>query len=191
MPCASFFSEKLNFKKERITPKEGKVAPLPFTSFFSSKLAPPKEEQLTPKEEKAMLFPFAGFLSNLLVPPKEKPVTPWEGKALRGLIQQQACAAQGEAGRAERGEGRDVDLRKLALRKLVQQPALAVQGQDDGAEGGEGHIIALRGLLQRRQSPRLLLRRPQLPIPWPLFPQPLHPPRQRNHLPPRPRHGIV
>ena len=58
LPCASFFSDKLNFKTKRVTPKEGKATALPFTIFFSSKLGPPKEEPLNPKEEKAVTLPF-------------------------------------------------------------------------------------------------------------------------------------
>ena len=37
LPFTSFFSDELNFEKERVTPKEGKATIFPFTSFFSSK----------------------------------------------------------------------------------------------------------------------------------------------------------
>ena len=73
LPCTSFFSDKLNFKTERVTPKEGKATTLPFTSFFSSKLGTPKEEPLTPTEKKAVTLPFAGCFSDLVAPPEEKP----------------------------------------------------------------------------------------------------------------------
>ena len=84
-PCvvafANFFSDKLNFRKERITPKEGMLRRCPSWASSSSKLSPAKEESLTPKKEKATLLTFTGVFSNLIAPTKEKMVTPWEGEA--------------------------------------------------------------------------------------------------------------